>query len=196
VFSQTLVAVPGSRERLLEAFLQVWSDLELVEARGEFWTYRDVCQWCQPRSWYLGGDSAGDTKALYQDGRWAVLVDFSTQLADDGDELGFLSEVFGQVAVASVDGPRSATRFEVYERGYLRREILGERGRVATRGMPLPLEATLDMSRFYMAQLEHVWCSLGMRSFFEDPKGPFLGVHVVGRSEALGSGRKAWWKFW
>jgi hypothetical protein len=126
----------------------------------------------------LQGDSPEEVKAFCTDGSWSVLIDFSMLMVADDDKLEALSERLGRVVVATTQGTAGFAQLLVFERGRLVRGITGADGKVDTQGEPLPEERDLDLSSFYLDEIETLWQRFGMTSFLDGIAGPFVAVHV------------------
>lgn len=201
--SNALVAAKTDRDRLQEAFLTAWDNLRLVERSPEFRALEEMYAWGKPRSRSLGSPDSNEVFALWQDGSWAVMLDFSMCLSTDEDRLGKLSERLGLVALALTQGTSGTAIFQLYEGGKLLRGIESCDGRITTRGEPIPAEEGLDAgTRFYIDEIEEVWLALGMTSFWAGDKVPMVALHVLDTTDyGLPADRpkprkRPWWKFW
>jgi hypothetical protein len=160
--------------------------------------------WTTPRCAFIRPGPArepNDVKGVYQDGAWAVLVDWSQRMIADERNLHRLSLRFGVVAVGLAQGTSGTAMFDYYEGGQRFRRIQAVKGRIVTEGAALPEEEGFDASsRFTLDELQRLWRALGMANFRLPTTGPFLAVHVIDTEAALAPRPepedKPWWRFW
>src|SRR5262245_43478012 len=122
-FSKSLIAVRGTSDRFREALPRVWRNYRLVESSPALGSEDELIAWSERRCEYLAGTSPNDVKAFWQDGDWAVMLDFSMLLIDDPARLAALSREFGLVAAGLTQGTSGTAMFSLFENGSVRREI-------------------------------------------------------------------------
>src|SRR5262249_11869968 len=154
---------------LRDEFLRIWTQFRLEETSGELATFDDLYAWATPRTGHLQGKHPSDVKAFAQDGSRAVLLDLSMLLFDDEDQLAALSQRFGEALAFVTQGTSGFAGFRLFERGKLRREILGEDGNVTTVGPAIAAEQGMDVRRgFYLNEVYALQRALGFSFDFTD----------------------------
>jgi hypothetical protein len=201
-FTTSFVAVPGSRDQFRREFLDIWKRFRIEESSAELSTRDDLYAWSESRSGHLKGKHPSDVIAFAQDGRWAVVIELSLVLFDDAEQLALLSERFGSAVAIATQGTSGFAGFRLYEAGNLRREIIGDDGKITTVGAPIAAEQGINASeQFYLPEVCALQKALGFSFDLTDRvPGPFSAVHVVdttvySQSDAK-SKKRSWWKFW
>lgn len=184
-FSHSLIAVSGAggtgaadADALREHFLEIWTEFRVVETSPVFATYDELFDWAAPRAESLQGESPEEVMAFCTDGAWSVLIDFSMLMVSDDDKLEALSERLGRVVAATTQGTAGFAQLLVFDQGRLVRSITRVDGNVETQGEPIPEERDLDLSSFYLDEIETLWQRFGMSSFLDEIAGPFVALHV------------------
>jgi len=195
-YTTSLIAARATPQVLRDAVLRAWPELHVVDESPTVQNLEEFDDWSRSRR-----SRAHDTKAFYQDGQWAVLLDLSmTMCADDG-ELAVLSHALGRIIIATTQGTAGFAEIIVVDNGVETRRITSVEGELSEGGTPLPEEAGLDLSDFYMAANEEIAHRLGLASFWGEIQPPILAVHVVDSSVPEAPPprqrpKKSGWKFW
>ncbi len=203
--------------RLREAMLQAWPELEVVASQERFADVGAMSAWMdsQQRGVPAGGSSVSrvEVYGFWQDGAWGGLLDPTYVLPSDAAGLYSLSAEIGTVVSLVVETVTGCAYFTCFEAGRLRRMINYSDGEVTTQGDPLPEEAGIDLSEFYMDEAGALCRAFGLSTLEATPKShSFEAIGVIDhtdysdvRAELANRARdneadlprtKAWWKFW
>jgi hypothetical protein len=197
-----LVAVKTTVPLLREAFFRTWPHFELVIANDDLADGDAVSKWQQTQQ---KPGSAMGVFAFWQEGPWAVLLDPTYVLASDETALKSLSAEFGTVASFVVETTSGSAFFCYCVNGSLRRKISNDDSVLSTAGEPIPEEAGLDVSRFYMNETEALWTAFGISPYQAmDGAVRFQAICVLDRTDysklvpdrPRPAPRKSWWKLW
>jgi hypothetical protein len=202
-FTSSFIAVDGTREQFREAFPIVWPHVQVEEVSAELPTWDAAYAWSEPRCGYLKGAHPSEVHLFVADGPRAIKLDFSTCTFDEEEMLARLSERFTTAMAFATQGTSGFAGFRLFERGTLRREIIGCGRQVTTNGEPIPAEQGLDVQqRFYLNEIRHLQRALGLSfEFSPDNLGPFVALRVINTIAAAlvqpaRAPKRPWWKFW
>jgi hypothetical protein len=171
-------------------FLGLWSKFELVASAGNIGNFDALYQWKDEHEvvvpspdWALANPGR-QVMAIYPDGEWSVLLDFSHCIPADKAELAELSRPLGQVVVMAVGTHGGVMFLDAYEKGQKVRSICYVNGRVTVEGNPLANEHGIHLGGGYLDWADALWKSFGLASFLNaNPVGPFEALCVVDRTD-------------
>jgi len=225
-----LVAAKTSVANFREAFPRTWTKFEIVAMEDHLPDANAMRAWWKSHERFVSGadwtmDNPGkEVFAFWQDGPWAVMLDCSYVLASDDDRLKDLSNLFGAVLSFAVETAGGCAFFSCFENGQMRRKINNINADVTSEGEPMPEEAGIDISKYYMDETEALWKAFGMDSDMEgeptqqgyqaicvidhtdyghlhkgeykDPKSLEIHDDPVAHQPQPVKPMKPWWKFW
>lgn len=205
------IAVPAAMDELVREFATVWPHYDV----GQQATLASLDHWAAWKGEHERFVSAADwtldhpgveVLAFLQDGDWAVLLDTSHVLATDTEALARLSARFGRCLSFAIETAGGFASFAAFRQGQVERSIERMDGELRMQGEPLPEEAGLDLSRFYMDETEALQQRLGLRLFTSAPPSSVLGVAMTDRTDysaqrpssapMLPEKTRPWWKLW
>ncbi|MEQ8855425.1 hypothetical protein [Gimesia sp.] len=163
-----LIATKSSVADFLKAFPRVFPHLEIVDAAGDFpdtdsiWEWKDTHEEFVPASDWRKDNPGKTVYLLWQDGPWTLLFDPSYLLPSANKELAVLSNEMGPVLSFVIDTTGGCAFFSCFENGELRREVIYNDATIQEQGTPLPQEAGIDMTQYYMDETEALWSAWGI----------------------------------
>jgi hypothetical protein len=217
---------------LKDRFLGLWSKYQLVAKIDNLPNIDALGQWRDANEVFVSAvdwtkeNPGSEVKGFYADGEWSVLMDFSSIICADEEELAQFSKAVGLVIVLTIGMHGGVASLDAYDNGRLVRRITSIDGRLRTEGEPLPNEQGIDLDSFYLDGADALWRSFGLQSILDhEPPGPMAAICVSDRTDfgakhshklpedcgpaadvslsqtpkgvsAPGSPKKRWWRFW
>jgi hypothetical protein len=181
-----LVAAKVSVDQLREEFSRTWPRFEIVALKTRFRSAEKIVAWRRSHAYFVSAadwtkeNPGREVHCFWQDGPWAVMEDRSHVLTCDEESLSKLSERIGRVLSFAIETSAGCAFFWCFENGKLRRSILNTDTNVEMEGAPIPEEAGIDVSRYYVDETEALWRALGLSPFVrygETP--PFTGYQAI-----------------
>jgi hypothetical protein len=206
-----LVAVKAPVAQFRAAFSRTWTKFEIVavaetlQDANAMWAWKESHEQVVSAADWSEENPGKEVYVFWQDGAWGVMMDSSYTLASDEEALKDLSTQLGTVVSFIVETAGGCADFWCFVNGSLRRNICNDGTAVSTQGEPLPEEAGIDVSHYYMEESEALWKALGLSPYEQMPTSVSCqALCVVDRTDynkvvparptpAL---KKPWWKFW
>lgn len=217
-----LIAAKASLAQLREAVLRTWNEYE-VTASQDLSDDDALWAWKKAHEVFVSADKWSPTNrgttvfAFRQDGGWAIMMDWSYELASDEERLPMLSSQLGTVLSLVVETAGGSAHFSCHENGGLRRVINNADGELSFEGAPLAEEAGLNIDRFYVEESEALLKAFGLSSIKSMATQSLQAICVVDHTDydqdlpahAAASGsvpraveramtqppKRPWWKF-
>ncbi|HYF16009.1 MAG TPA: hypothetical protein VD971_13145 [Phycisphaerales bacterium] len=214
-----LIAAKVPVAQLREIVLQTWSEYK-VTASENLPSEEALWAWREKHEVFVSAADWSPTKrgttvfAFWQDGPWAVMMDWTYTLATDEQKLAGLSNRLGTVLTLVIETVSASVTFACYEAGVLRRMIDSSDGKVSFRGEALVEEAGIDIDRFYVEESRALWTALGLGPIDSIPSNGLQAVCTVDQTDYSSSASdhgmgattatdkhaapaaRQWWKFW
>jgi hypothetical protein len=185
-----MIAAKVTAHRLRGEFLRLYPEYERVAEEESFpnwdaaWTWqKDHEEFVSAADW-TPSNPGRSVYIFWQEGPWAVMSDPSYVHAMDQENLSALSASLGTVLSLVVETAGGCASFGCFEGGRLRRWIDYSDGKAALSGEPLPEEAGIDVSHFYMDEAEAIWKAFGLHTFTDDIEAEkWQAICVIDRTD-------------
>ncbi len=206
-----LVAVKADVAQLVEAFSAAWPHAEFKK-RADVVGLLALDSWMEANARYVSASKwtpdnpEVDAYGFWQDGEWAILLDFHLLASSDTERLAVLSERLGRVLAFNIETTSATALFWQFDGGRVSRHIRFLDGDMHVEGERLPQEDGLPTDRFYMSELQDLQRAFAITLLSELPDDkPMQGMAFVDRTDyseattevatAPPSG-KPWWRIW
>lgn len=166
------IAVECSVKELREAFIGFSKHFEVKASKTDFGDASELHEWTQEFEM-----ANTHIFSFFDDGPYAILMDFRHVVTCDEKLLAKLSSKFGTVLSFAIETAGGCAYFWCFKDGELRRYLGYSDGVLEKKGRALKQEQGIDIKDcYYMSETEELWSAFGLSPYERMAKPALEGI--------------------